>query len=117
MQDFSPEKLVIAVMLDVQETAAAKDQLAALENRHAEFLKLEASIKEVHSMFLDMHQLVEMQGDLVGRIEDHVNSAVVDVERGRADLGKAENFKKGQFVNIEADTGKWSEDLNKQHKF
>jgi len=78
----------------IQETAAAKDQLAALENRHAEFLKLEASIKEVHSMFLDMHQLVEMQGDLVGRIEDHVNSAVVDVERGRADLGKAENFKK-----------------------
>ena len=32
---------------DVQETAAAKEQLKAIENRHADFLKLEASIREV----------------------------------------------------------------------
>ena len=34
-------------LLDLQETAAAKEQLKAIENRHADFLKLEASIREV----------------------------------------------------------------------
>ena len=32
----------------LQETAAAKEQLKAIENRHADFLKLEASIREVN---------------------------------------------------------------------
>eukprot|EP00090_Calanus_glacialis_P003505 TRINITY_DN12583_c0_g1_i1.p1 TRINITY_DN12583_c0_g1~~TRINITY_DN12583_c0_g1_i1.p1 ORF type:complete len:377 (-),score=128.12 TRINITY_DN12583_c0_g1_i1:481-1611(-) len=78
----------------IQETAAAKDQLVAIENRHAEILKLEAGIVEIHSMFVDLNNLVQMQGEMVSRIEDHVNNAEVDVEKGREDLGKAENFKK-----------------------
>lgn len=78
----------------IQETAAAKDQLVAIENRHAEILKLEAGIVEIHSMFVDLNNLVQMQGEMVTRIEDHVNNAEIDVEKGREDLGKAENFKK-----------------------
>merc|ERR1719477_86572 len=78
----------------IQETAQAKDQLVAIENRHADFLKLEAGIVEIHSMFIDLNNLVQMQGEQVGRIEDYINSAVIDVEKGREDLGKAENFKK-----------------------
>ena len=31
----------------LEQTAQAKEQLAAIENRHADFLKLEASIREV----------------------------------------------------------------------
>ena len=74
-------------------------------------MKLEASIREVHSMFIDVNNLVQMQGEMVTRIEDYVNSkfnvtlqqlvdniinsgAVIDVEKGRDDLGKAEKFKK-----------------------
>ena len=45
-------------------------------------------------MFVDLNNLVQMQGEMVSRIEDHVNSAVIDVEKGREDLGKAEKFKK-----------------------
>ena len=45
-------------------------------------------------MFVDLNNLVQMQGEMVSRIEDHVNNAEVDVEKGREDLGKAENFKK-----------------------
>jgi len=78
----------------IQETAAAKDQLKALQNRHDDILKLEAGIVEIHSMFVDLNNLVQMQGEMVSRIEDHVNSAVIDVEKGREDLGKAEKFKK-----------------------
>jgi len=78
----------------IQETAQAKDQLVAIENRHADFIKLEKGIVEIHSMFVDLNNLVQMQGEQVGRIEDYINSAVIDVEKGREDLGKAENFKK-----------------------
>ena len=59
---------------DVQETAAAKEQLKAIENRHADFLKLEASIREVHGMFIDINTLIQSQGEMVTRIEDYVNS-------------------------------------------
>lgn len=78
----------------IQETAAAKEQLKAIESRHADFLKLEASIRQVHEMFLDVNNLVQMQGEMVTRIEDHVNNAVMDVEKGKENLGKAEQFKK-----------------------
>lgn len=78
----------------IQETAAAKDQLVALENRHQEMLKLERGIVEIHSMFMDLANLVEMQGEMVNRIEDHIMAASADVERGRDDLGKAENLQK-----------------------
>jgi len=78
----------------IQETAAAKDQLVALENRHQEMLKLERGIVEIHSMFVDLANLVEMQGEMVNRIEDHIMAASADVERGRDDLGKAENLQK-----------------------
>lgn len=78
----------------MQETAAAKNQLVALNNRHQEMLKLERGIVEIHSMFVDLSNMVEMQGEMVTRIEDHINAASVDVERGRDDLGKAENLQK-----------------------
>jgi len=78
----------------IQETQAAKDQLVAIENRHAEILKLEAGIVEIHSMFIDLSNMVAMQGEMVDRIEDHINTAVIDVERGRDDLAKAEENKK-----------------------
>lgn len=78
----------------IEETAAAKEQLKALENRHQDFIKLEASIREVHSMFIDCNNLVQMQGEIVTRIEDHIHSAGIDVERGREDLDKAGKFKK-----------------------
>ena len=48
--------------------------MKAIENRHADFLKLEASIREVHGMFIDINTLIQSQGEMVTRIEDHVNS-------------------------------------------
>ena len=31
-------------------------------------------IVQVHSMFIDVNNLVQMQGEIVTRVEDHVNS-------------------------------------------
>ncbi len=43
------------------DTAQAKQTLADIEARHADIIKLETSIKELHDMFMDMAMLVESQ--------------------------------------------------------
>lgn len=43
------------------ETQQAKQTLADIEARHADIIKLETSIKELHDMFMDMAMLVENQ--------------------------------------------------------
>ena len=43
------------------DTAAARQTLADIEARHADIIKLETSIKELHDMFMDMAMLVESQ--------------------------------------------------------
>merc|ERR1719350_491157 len=78
----------------MQETAQAKEQLARVENRHKDIKKLEEGITEIHSMFMDLAMLVEQQGEMVTRIEDHINTAGIDVEKGRENLSKAETLQK-----------------------
>ena len=43
------------------DTQKAKQQLADIEARHKDIMKLETSIKELHDMFMDMAMLVESQ--------------------------------------------------------
>lgn len=43
------------------ETQTARQTLADIEDRHADIMKLEKSIRELHDMFLDMAVLVESQ--------------------------------------------------------
>lgn len=77
----------------IKETALAKDQLVAVESRHQEMLKLEKSIVEVHEMFMDLSSMVTMQGEQINRIEDHINTAQIDIEVGRGELFKAQRNK------------------------
>jgi len=77
----------------LQSNQQARDDLLAIENRHAEIIKLEKSIVEIHDMFMDLHNWVTMQGELVDRIDYAIESAVADVESGRVQLAKAETNK------------------------
>ena len=50
------------VMFQIQvDTQKAKQQLADIEARHADIMKLETSIRELHDMFMDMAMLIENQ--------------------------------------------------------
>ena len=71
------------------DTAAAKQTLADIEARHADIIKLETSIKELHDMFMDMAMLVESQGEMIDRIEYHVEHAVDYVQTATQDTKKA----------------------------
>lgn len=50
------------------ETQQAKQTLADIEARHADIIKLENSIRELHDMFMDMAMLVESQVMEIGCI-------------------------------------------------
>ncbi|VVC92680.1 unnamed protein product [Leptidea sinapis] len=63
--------------------------LADIEARHADIIKLETSIRELHDMFMDMAMLVESQGELIDRIEHHVSEATEYVETGGGELVQA----------------------------
>lgn len=43
------------------DTQQAKQTLADIEARHADIIKLETSIRELHDMFMDMATLIESQ--------------------------------------------------------
>jgi len=73
----------------IMDTAQAKQTLADIEARHADIIKLESSIKELHDMFIDMAMLVESQGEMIDRIEYHVEHAVDYVQTATQDTKKA----------------------------
>jgi len=78
----------------IKETSQAKEDLKMIENRHAEFVKLEKGITEIHEMFMDLQHMVLEQGEAIDRIETHVSAAAQQVESGRDQLQKAEKHKK-----------------------
>lgn len=52
---------MICALQIIMETQQAKQTLADIEARHADIIKLETSIRELHDMFMDMAMLVESQ--------------------------------------------------------
>ncbi|XP_069950484.1 syntaxin-1A-like isoform X4 [Cherax quadricarinatus] len=67
----------------IMETQQARQRLADIEARHADIVKLETSIRELHDLFMEMAILVESQGEMVDRIENHVQEAQEYVETAK----------------------------------
>ncbi|XKL67672.1 hypothetical protein PGB90_003163 [Kerria lacca] len=76
----------------IMETQQARKTLADIEARHADIIKLENSIKELHDIFMDMAMLVENQGELTDRIENNVSETVFVVNNGVTDIKSAKIF-------------------------
>lgn len=77
----------------LDEERLARQQLTEIQDRHDEFLKLEKSIKEMHDMFQELATLVQDQGEILNNIQQNVESAAMDVERGKGHLREAESKK------------------------
>ncbi|XP_076364671.1 syntaxin-1A-like isoform X7 [Tachypleus tridentatus] len=76
----------------VIETQKAKQTLEDIEARHADIIKLERSIKELHDMFMDMAMLVESQGEMIDRIEYNVQQSVDYIDAAKRDTKKAVKY-------------------------
>jgi syntaxin 1A len=80
-----------SILIDTQ---MAKQQLTELKGRHDEFIKLEASVREVRDMFMEIAELVQGQGEMIDNIALQVGRAEVDVEKGRGELNSAKQHRK-----------------------
>lgn len=61
------------------ETQQAKQTLADIEARHADIIKLENSIRELHDMFMDMAMLVESQVRIARYSQKHCRTGATFV--------------------------------------
>ncbi|XP_065215190.1 syntaxin-1A-like [Planococcus citri] len=59
----------------ITETMEVKRTLKEVQIRHQELVKLEKSIMELKTLFVEMALLVEQQGDIINSIEHHVQLA------------------------------------------
>ena len=67
----------------ITDTQQAKQTLADIEARHNDILKLEASIRELHDMFMDMAMLVESQVSVMVVCSTETPNSWVDFECGQ----------------------------------
>lgn len=73
----------------IMETQQAKQTLAEIEARHSDIMKLEKSIRELRDLFVDLATMVEMQGEMVNRIENHVVLSKSHVDKARNEVNAA----------------------------
>jgi len=65
-----------------------------IQSRHDEILKLERSVLEVQSLFLDLANLVSVQQDHIDTIETHISNAARHTDTGAKQLTDAEGYAK-----------------------
>jgi len=71
-----------------------KKALEDVNQRHKELLKLEESMKELQSLFVDMAAMVEQQGALIDQIDFNVSSAEQHTEKAVEQLTQAATFQR-----------------------
>ncbi|XP_061445963.1 syntaxin-4 isoform X2 [Rhineura floridana] len=85
------EVFVSNIMKDTQMT---KQALNEIETRHSEILKLERSIHELHDMFTYLATEVELQGEMIDRIEKNILDSEDYVKKGQKNLQTAQQNQK-----------------------
>jgi len=94
MQSGDSSKIFANQILDTHLHKQAKDALAYIEARHKDIVRLEASILELHQLFVDMAVLVDSQGELLNQIEFNVSQSVAYTTDGVSELKKAVEYQK-----------------------
>lgn len=80
--------------LQTQGGRSSRWALCEIKGRHKELVELEARLKEVHSLFLDMAMLVEEQGCKINTIEANVCATEEYVEQINVHMKKALQYKR-----------------------
>lgn len=66
-----------------------RNAFMTVADKYQDVLTLEASVAELHQMFLDFALLTEQQGELLDQIEFQVNNAGEYIDDGNADMAQA----------------------------
>jgi t-SNARE complex subunit (syntaxin) len=73
--------------------ASAHNALADIQEKHGALRQLEASLQELHQLFIDMAVLVQSQGELLDQIEHTVSKSVVYTGKAVEELRTAAAYK------------------------
>jgi len=92
--DDGAKDIFASQLVDNKFKKQAEDALNYVQNKHKEIQKLEASINELHQLFVDMAILVEAQGELINQIENNVQSARDYTEQGLKQVEAANKYQK-----------------------
>ncbi|CAH8606728.1 unnamed protein product [Dicrocoelium dendriticum] len=87
----NPEIFTQSIMAS---TDAAKRSLLDIEARHADIIRLENSIAELHDLFMTVALMVDNQGDMIDQIEYNVNKAGNCAVQAKKKLSNAVGRKK-----------------------
>ena len=90
----------------LSEVAAFAKHTTAVETlnyvtlRYKEILKLEASVDELHQLFVDMWALTQQQGYTIDKIRDDIQSAKELIKSGKNDLEESYLAKKKHWYSV-----------------
>lgn len=92
------DKLFVQGTLDTaQMHGQAKNALSYVKDRHNDIVAIEASVRQLNQLFVDMAIIVNSAGEMLGHIEENVNSAVLHTAAGNKEMGRAiQEQKKGR---------------------
>lgn len=65
-----------------------------MADKYQDVIALEASIAELHQMFLDFAMLTEQQGELLDQIEQQVKNATDYIDDANANMSQAIEYQK-----------------------
>jgi len=74
----------------MEDLSDLQDIVADVEERHAEILKLERSCMELLELFRDLSMLIDIQGEMLDRIDGHIQSTKKNVDNGTKKLSQAD---------------------------
>ncbi|KAJ1477134.1 t-SNARE [Baffinella frigidus] len=77
-----------------QSDQAAMNAYADVQSKHEDLVRLEASIREVDQLFMDMALMVEQQGELLDNIEESVSNSAEYTQQGVVQLVEAKRLQK-----------------------
>jgi len=70
------------------------DMVLDIESRHSDILQLERQVLEVQELFLDLANLVSLQGEVIDSIETHIVTAKAHTENAADEMASAEDYQK-----------------------
>ncbi|XP_056130584.1 syntaxin-2 isoform X2 [Lampris incognitus] len=91
LESGNPSIFTSDIFSDSQITRQALNEI---ESRHQDIIRLESSIRELHTMFMDMAMLVETQGDMVNNIENNVSNAAEYIGHAKEETKKAVRYQR-----------------------
>ncbi|KAM3602276.1 uncharacterized protein V6R79_001198 [Siganus canaliculatus] len=80
--------------LQNQSVRSSRWAMCEIKGRHKELVELEARLKDVHELFLQMAVLVEEQGSMINNIEAHVDCTEEYIEKINTDIKRALRYKR-----------------------